>query len=66
MVFMQLSNKMYTEFKRLLTKKRPDLVDRGLIEKSLDDIDCILYENLDAYLKKFIDDLVSLRNESEI
>jgi len=38
MVFMQLSNKMYTEFKRLLTKKRPDLVDRGLIEKSLDDI----------------------------
>ena len=38
MVFMQLSNKMYTEFKRLLTKKRPDLAERGLIEMFLDDI----------------------------
>ena len=42
------------------------MIIKKIKEKSLDDIDCILYENLDAYLKKFIDDLVSLRNESEI
>ncbi len=38
MVLMQLSNKMKIEFERLLTKNRPDLVERKLINKVLDDI----------------------------
>ena len=35
-------------------------------EKSLENIDYNFYENIDPYLKKFIDDLVIMKKESDV